>query len=67
MTSIANRQTEECGVSHSPLPWRFEEVGGFLYLIDATGKKIATMYGSALMKTLNAELVLESVNAEFAR
>jgi hypothetical protein len=57
-----------------PLPWRYEARppgagggGGFVYLIDANGRKIASVWGRTEEKIAIARLIAGASEAEFKR
>jgi hypothetical protein len=54
---------------HAPLPWSYETVSakdskhvGFLYLLDANGRKIGTIWGPSTEKLATADLIVDKVN-----
>lgn len=54
----------------APRPWAYQFVGahrgappGHLYLVDATGRKIAVIWGKAEEKAETAQLILDAVEA----
>lgn len=62
------RVTDDSGLP--PLPWNWETSGSVsnngsyhLYLIDATGRKIAAIWGRNDEKILTANRILDAVNA----
>jgi hypothetical protein len=54
----------------APRPWDWIFVGanasggGHIYLVDATGRKIAAIWGKAEEKQATADLIIRTVNAE---
>ncbi len=48
----------------APRPWGFDwnADSGFVYLVDANGKKLGTIYRSTVNKALLASLIIDAVN-----
>lgn len=57
-------------MSHAPLPWDWTWIpasnnangGGYIYIIDANGRKIAAIWGKADEKEATADLIVKAVN-----
>ena len=47
-----------------PRPWSYDETPhGFVYIKDANGKRIVTVYGNLMTKIAAADFIIEAVNA----
>lgn len=49
--------------SAAPLPYSTRDVGTQTYVLDANGRKIASIFGRAPERTHTANLLVEAVNA----
>ena len=54
----------ERDVSSPPLPWRVEWVGERAYVLDADGKKIASLLGTQERREHTAKIIYDRVNRE---
>lgn len=59
----------ELGADLPPLPWSFQTIStyegkvGFVYILDANGRKIASIWGKPSEKMAMAELICDASDA----